>query len=204
MKGLFITFEGIDGSGKSTQATLLKNRLSQMHYPVVFTKEPGGTALGGKIRKILLNEDMNPVSEFLLFASDRREHIEKVIRPSLLNGKIVISDRFTDSSLVYQGFGRGVSLNFIRQVHQYILKGLKPDLTFIIDVPPEVGIERIHKKDRIEREGIDFLRRIRKGYIEISESDERFVIVNGTGTPEKLNDFIWKVTLRRLRNGQER
>ena len=201
MKGLFITFEGIDGSGKSTQAILLKNRFSQMHYPVVLTKEPGGTALGEKIRKILLNEDMNPLSEFLLFASDRREHIEKVIRPSLLDGKIVISDRFTDSSLVYQGFGRGVSLNFIKQVHQYILEGLKPDLTFVIDVPIAVGIERIHKKDRIEKEGIDFLKRIRKGYIEISKLDERFVMVNGTDAPEKLNDFIWKVVLRRLENG---
>ena len=201
MKGLFITFEGIDGSGKTTQAILLKNRFSKMHYPVVLTKEPGGTALGEKIRKILLNEDMNPLSEFLLFASDRREHIEKVIRPSLLDGKIVISDRFTDSSLVYQGFGRGVSLNFIKQVHQYILEGLKPDLTFVIDVPIAVGIERIHKKDRIEKEGIDFLKRIRKGYIEISKSDERFVMVNGTDAPEKLNDFIWKVVLRRLENG---
>ena len=201
MKGLFITFEGIDGSGKTTQAILLKNRFSKMHYPVVLTKEPGGTALGEKIRKILLNEDMNPLSEFLLFASDRREHIERVIRPSLLDGKIVISDRFTDSSLVYQGFGRGVSLNFIKQVHQYILEGLKPDLTFVIDVPIAVGIERIHKKDRIEKEGIDFLKRIRKGYIEISKLDERFVMVNGTDAPEKLNDFIWKVVLRRLENG---
>ncbi len=204
MKNLFITFEGIDGSGKSTQATLLENRFSQMHCPVVLTKEPGGTALGEKIRKILLNEDMNPVSEFLLFASDRREHIEKVVQPSLLKGKVVISDRFADSSVVYQGFGRGVSLNFIREIHQNILKGLKPDLTFIIDVPPAVSIERIRKKDRIEKNGIGFLERVRKGYIKISKLEERFIMIDGTDAPEKLNDFIWGIISRRLRNGQER
>jgi len=202
MKGLFITFEGTDGCGKSTQAMFLKKRFRQINYSVTLTKEPGDTPLGKRIRKILLSEDMNPVSEFLLFASDRKEHVKKVIMPSLSEGKVVISDRFADSSVAYQGFGRGVSIDFINFVHQQILMGVKPDLTFVIDIPPEIGIERLHKKDRIERGGIDFLRRVREGYLKLSKYEERFIVVDGTGAPEKIGEFVWETVTRwRSKNG---
>ncbi|RLD17952.1 MAG: dTMP kinase [Caldiserica bacterium] len=196
MKGLFITFEGIDGSGKSTQAMLLKDRFNQLNRPVVFTKEPGGTPLGKKIREILLNDNMNPVSEFLLFAADRKEHAKKIIVPSLSNGKIVISDRFADSSVAYQGFGRGVPIDFINFVHQNILSGLKPDLTFIVDISPEIGLRRLAEKDRIERGGINFLRKVREGYLELAGQDKRFVVIDGTVASEKVANSIWEFISR--------
>ncbi len=178
-KGIFITFEGIDGSGKSTQARFLKNYFNNKGLKAILTKEPGGTKLGEKIRNILLTENMNPVSEFLLFASDRKEHIEKIILPSLKKGKIVISDRFTDSSLAYQGYGRGVPLEFIKFVHNAILYNLEPDITFLIDVPPEIGLNRIPETDRIERAGLEFLHKIREGYLKMAKSDKRFFVING-------------------------
>lgn len=202
MKGLFITFEGIDGSGKSTQAMLLKDRFNQLDRPVVFTKEPGGTPLGKKIREILLNDNMNPVSEFLLFAADRKEHAKKIIIPSLADGKIVISDRFADSSVAYQGFGRGVPIDFISFVHQNILSGLKPDLTFIIDILPEIGLERLAERDRIERGGMDFLNKVREGYLELARADKRFVVIDGTAVLEKVANSIWEFISRwELSNG---
>ena len=185
-KGIFITLEGIDGCGKTTQAKALKSFLEEKGFEVLLTREPGGSSIGPEIRNILLNKDMNPVSEFLLFASDRKEHVKGLIKPALNEGKVVISDRFCDSSLAYQGYGRGVSQDFINYVHNFILEGLLPDITLLFDVSPEVGLKRIRVSDRIEREGLKFLEKVRKGYLEIAEKEERFVIINGERRMEEV------------------
>ena len=187
-KGIFITVEGIDGSGKTTQALKIKKFFESKDKKVIFTKEPGGTKLGMRIREILLNENMNPMSEFLLFASDRKEHVENLILPSLKSGYVVISDRFHDSSVAYQGFGRGVSLDFIEYVHNKVLGGVLPDLTFIFDLPPSRGLKRLHSKDRIERAGIEFLTRVRNGYLSIAKTSDRFVVINANRDKE----IVWK------------
>jgi len=196
-KGVFITVEGIDGSGKTTQALRIKKFFESKDKKVIFTKEPGGTKLGMKIREILLHEDMNPMSEFLLFASDRKEHVENLILPSLKSGYIVISDRFHDSSVAYQGFGRGVALEFIEYVHNKVLGGVLPDLTFIFDLAPSKGLERLHSKDRIERAGIDFLMRVRNGYLSIAKTSDRFVIIDANRDKEVVWRDVEKEILKR-------
>lgn len=193
MREMFITIEGIDGCGKSTQASILKEKIAiRCGVGVVLTGEPGGTTVGSIVREVLLNKDMDNVTEFLLFAADRNEHIKSLIRPSINNGIIVISDRFLDSSVAYQGFGRGVSLDFINYVHSFIAEELKPDLTFIVDVEPEVGLRRIKKTDRIENGGLEFLRRVREGYIELSKRDRRFVVIKGEMDLDIVSDEIWE------------
>ncbi len=193
-KGIFITLEGIDGCGKTTQAKILKKFFEKKGFEVVLTREPGGSSIGPEIRNILLSRNMDPVSEFLLFASDRREHIKGLIKPALDNGKIVISDRFCDSSIAYQGYGRGVPLDFINYIHRFILEGVLPDITLLFDVSPETGLKRIRVSDRIEREGIAFLEKVRNGYLEIAEKEKRFVIIDG----EKAISEVEKEMLRKV------
>ncbi len=195
---MFISFEGIDGCGKSTQAKLLFERIRATGTEVMLTREPGGeTEVGDSIRNILLHKDheMDAATEFLLFASDRNEHYKKVIRTNLEKGIIVISDRFTDSSVAYQGYGRGLDLNFINQVHNYITDGKKPDITFIVDVKPESGLKRLDRLDRIEKVGIEFLKKVREGYFEMAKKETRFHIVNGERDIEKIHEEIWEIYL---------
>jgi dTMP kinase len=196
-KGIFITVEGIDGSGKTTQALKIKEFFELKGRTVIFTKEPGGTKLGKKIREILLNDEMNPVSEFLLFASDRKEHVDNLIVPELKKGHVVISDRFHDSSVAYQGFGRGVSLDFINFVHSNILGNIVPDLTLIFDVLPEVGLHRLSSRDRIERAGIDFLRRVRRGYLEMAKTSNRFAVVDANRNIEAVWETVKNEIIKR-------
>ena len=196
-KGIFITVEGIDGSGKTTQAKKIKEFFEKKNRKVILTKEPGGTKLGAKIREILLHEDMNPVSEFLLFASDRKEHVDKVILPHLKEGYIVISDRFHDSSVAYQGFGRGVPFDFINYVHRNVMGMLLPDITFIFDLPPAVGLGRLEEKDRIERAGVEFLTRVRNGYLSIAKTSNRFVVIDADNDEQS----IWNEVEKQLRGG---
>ncbi len=193
-KGIFITLEGIDGCGKTTQARALRSFFERKGYSVILTREPGGSSIGPQVREILLHRDMNAVSEFLLFAADRKQHVDGLIKPALSKGKIVISDRFCDSSLAYQGYGRGVSIEFINRVHEFILNGLLPDITLLFDVSPEVGMKRIRVSDRIEREGIQFLEKVRKGYLEIAKKEKRFVIING----EKAENEVEKEMLKKI------
>ncbi|MEF3245582.1 MAG: dTMP kinase, partial [Caldisericaceae bacterium] len=162
---MFITFEGIDGAGKTTQAKYVKEFLENLGYRVILTKEPGGTKFGEKIRSILLTEEMDGYSEFLLFAADRNMHVKTLIKPKLKEGYIVLSDRFAESSIAYQGFGRGVDLDFIERVHNEILLNTYPDLIFLIDIPVKVALNRLESKDRIEKSGEDFLQRVRNGYL---------------------------------------
>ena len=195
-RGIFITFEGTDGSGKSTQFRLFADYLRQNGFDVVLTREPGGTRISEKIRNIILdpvNTEMDPMTEALLFASSRAQHVEELIRPSLEEGKIVLCDRFMDSSIAYQGYGRGLG-DCVRIINEYAIGGLQPDITFYLDLDPDAGRERntrAGKTDRMEQEKMEFHRRVYNGYRELSEIyKDRFVCIDASLTIEEVADRI--------------
>ncbi|GAB5603415.1 dTMP kinase [Thermus sp. FJN-A] len=179
MGGLFLTLEGLDGSGKSTQARLLARFLEERGVPVRLTREPGGGI--AFVRGLLLAEDLSPEAEYLLFSADRAEHVRRVILPALEGGKWVVSDRYLDSSLAYQGYGRGLPLPWLLEVASPVTLGLRPHLTFLLDLPPEEALLRVREKDRLERLGLPFFRRVREGYLRLAEAEpERFRVVDAT------------------------
>ncbi|HET8645867.1 MAG TPA: dTMP kinase [Vicinamibacteria bacterium] len=186
----FLTFEGIEGCGKSTQAQRLCARLSR---DPLLTCEPGGTALGRSIRELLLEPArgaMSPVSEALLYLADRAQHVAEVIRPALENGRTVVSDRYVDSTLAYQGYGRGLPMDLLLAVAELATGGLRPDLTLFLDVPVELGLQRVGKRgrhDRLESERIEFHERVRRGYLELIEREpRRWTLVDGQGTEDEV------------------
>jgi dTMP kinase len=187
MKGFFITFEGIDGSGKTTQIKLLDKYLMDRGFDVVLTREPGGTALGDEIRDILLNPQntgMSSRAETLLFEASRAQLVEKVIKPAIENGKIVICDRFFDSTIAYQGAARGLGVKEILDMSLWASAGLVPDLTFLITINVEICESRmktqLKKPDRIENEKNEFKEKISRGYLDVAEIfKERFEIIDG-------------------------
>lgn len=178
-KGLFITFEGIEGSGKSTQIEKFCDYLGSEGIDHVRTIEPGGTQIGNEIRKVLLSVEhsgMSPMTELLLYAASRAQHVSEVIRPALEKGIIVVCDRFSDSTLVYQGFGRGLDKDMISELNRLCTDGLSPDLTFILDVDVETGLRRnrsANKVDRLELETVEFHKKVRKGYLSLSSKEHR-------------------------------
>lgn len=202
MKSLFITFEGIEGSGKSTQIKLLEEYLRGKDFPVLSTQEPGGTFLGRSIRKILLDPDQKqlaPLAELLLYASDRAQHCEEVIRPALRKNILVLSDRFTDSTIAYQEGGRNLPASLIAQANSLATQGLKPDLTFLIDCPVELGLKRAHgralllkkESDRIEKETTLFHERVRERYLKLAaEEPARIRILNGERQLHEIQEEI--------------
>jgi len=192
--GRFITFEGIEGCGKTTQIRMAGEYLKHHHIPFIITGEPGGTPLGRKIREILLNRGNYKIcaaAEVLVFSAARVQHVRDVISPALLEGKIVLCDRFSDSTLVYQGLGRGrgLSLDFIRGLNDFTSAGLKPDLTIVFDLPVEIGLKRAMERmrlarsaapDRFEGEDLEFHKRIREGYLSLAKQEpERFRVIDG-------------------------
>lgn len=193
-KGLFITFEGIDGCGKTTQINLLKNYLENNGYKVILTREPGAKGLGEKLREILLNYDGEVSSncESFLFLADRAQHIDTIIKPAIQNGVVVLCDRHTDSTVAYQGYGRSLDLDQIKQLNNIATSGIKPDITFILDIDIETSLIRIGKgRDRMENSGREFFERVRNGYIEISKQEpERVKLLNGKDTIDNLNKQI--------------
>jgi len=197
----FITFEGPEGSGKSTQARRLADWLRGRGFEAVLTYEPGDTVVGVRIRELLLHreEGMQPETEFLLYSADRAEHVENVIRPALAAGDFVISDRYVDSSYAYQGFGRGLSLDWLKQVSAGATGGLVPGLTFLLDISPEEGFTRIGRLlDRLESEPLDFHRRVRSGYLQLAAAEpERFVVVNAAAPEEEVFGEILAVVRER-------
>lgn len=207
-KGYLITFEGLDGSGKSTQALKLKEALSRKGYSVVLTREPGGTPLAEEIRRVILTpttEPLVPMAEILLYAASRAQHVESLIKPALAEGKIVISDRFIDSSIAYQGYGLGWDVEVVKAVNRMAVNGLMPDLTFFIDVSVEKALERIKGRqhraeaDRIESREMLFHRKVREGFIQLSKSDSRFVRVESEEhSIESIHRDIMEILQRKL------
>ncbi|MCK5707154.1 MAG: dTMP kinase [Candidatus Aureabacteria bacterium] len=191
---MFITFEGCEGAGKSTQASKIYQHLLRNKIPAIMTYEPGGTEIGEKIRSLLLDEELKEKfcekTELLLYFASRAQHIETAIIPALEKGKIVICDRFNDTTLAYQGFGRGIDINKILMMNEFATKGLKPDLTILIDIDVRKGIERSKKRNRakllkkelnrMEMESLEFHQRVRDGYLSLSKNEkDRFRIFSG-------------------------
>jgi dTMP kinase len=200
--GFFITFEGIEGCGKTTQIRRLTAYLEGKHLPFLLTREPGGTAIGDRIRQILLSSENNrlePAAEFFLYVAARAQHISEVVLPALKEGKNVLCDRFTDATLAYQGSGRGLNSAWIAEIHERFLKGLKPDLTFLIDLPVEEGLRRAWKRmenqnvkeDRFEKEALAFHRRVREGYLLLARKEpKRIVVLDGMKDEQSLHREI--------------
>ena len=198
MKGRLITFEGIDGSGKSTQLRLVRKYLVQKGFSVLTAKDPGGTGPGEKIRRILLEpergtERLDNLTELFLYLASRSVLVSSVIKPALDKGMIVLCDRFTDSTIAYQGFGRKLPLGILNRVCPIASRGLKPDLTFLIDVSPETGLSRVRKADRIESLGLAFQRRVRAGFLDLAAREpERFRVIKSGGSPQETSVCIIK------------
>lgn len=200
MKGLLITFEGVEGCGKSTQVKRLAQRVKEWGRDVLVTREPGGTAIGEKIREILLNPDnaaLSDTAELLLYAAARAQHVDEVIKPALANGTIVLCDRYVDSTTAYQGGGRGASRELLDQLRRIATSGLDADLTLLLDVPVDEGLERAKSRtaaDRIEQEKIDFHQRVRDAYLVLAEQEpERIHVIDSTNPIDAVANEAWNI-----------
>lgn len=190
--GYFITLEGPDGGGKSTQARLLAEYMGKIGRKTVLTREPGGTPLAEEIRRLILTptgEPLEPMAEILLYAASRAQHVQGLIKPALQAGKTVICERFVDSSLAYQGYGLGWDLQLIKDINSYAIGGVMPDLTLLLDNDPELGLARVHQRsgqtetgvDRIEARGITFQQKVRAGFLELAVGEPRIIVIDTTG-----------------------
>jgi dTMP kinase len=194
--GLFITFEGGEGCGKSTQSRLLLKKLEQQNIPVVLTHEPGGTALGNELRKVLKRKGgsfIPPQAELFLFAASRAQLVAEVIRPALQEGKVVICDRFTYSTIVYQGYGRRLDLSIVERLNNIATQNLKPDLAILLDISPEQGLARKRSlKDRFELEDLSFHQRVREGYLKMAAAEpDRWLVIDASLPKGKIAEIIW-------------
>ena len=206
--GKFISFEGSEGSGKSTQIARLAEHLQQTGREVVTTREPGGTEIGEQIRNIIVHnskgDEMCAETELLLFTAARAQVVREVIAPALVRGAVVLSDRFLDSSTVYQGIGRNLAADPVSQINRFAVGNVMPNLTIVIDVPTEVGLARIRQRasdlpDRMERENIDFYKKIREGYLLLASGmPDRVVVIDGTLSQDALEKKIWTIVKERL------
>jgi dTMP kinase len=204
---LFVTFEGIEGSGKSTQAERLYSWLTSQGYDCVFTREPGGTNISKKIREVLLdteNKALCGLAELFLYLADRAQDVAEVINPALSAGKIVIADRFFDSTVAYQGKGRGISQRSIEDLNAMATQGVKPDLTILVDISPEDGLARLQHRDRMESEPDDFHHRVRTRYLEIADRDhDRVRVLDGTLAADEIEKQVREL-VQPLLHQQER
>jgi dTMP kinase len=206
--GKLISFEGSEGSGKTSQIARLASRLQKMKRDVVTVREPGGTEIGEQIRNIIVHnskgDEMTPETELLLFAAARAQLVREVIAPALMRGAIVLSDRFLDSSTVYQGIGRNLAADPVNQINRFAVGSVMPDVTIVIDVPTKVGLARIHQRasdlpDRMERENISFYDKIRKGYLVLAKGmPGRFVVIDGSKDEASTEKRIWEALKPRL------
>ena len=203
MRGIFITFEGIEGSGKSTLLYNVAAALKRTGLDPLLTREPGGTSLGVALRKVLLNpemEEISSVAELMLFAADRAQHVSRVIKPAIEEGQIVLCDRFSDATAAYQGYGRQIPVKVITAIDHLATMGVKPDMTVLLDLPAETGLKRARTRNdespdssetRIDEEELEFHQRVRDGYLELARKEpERFWLVDATGRPEQLSESV--------------
>jgi dTMP kinase len=211
-----ISFEGGDGSGKTTQIKLLQAYLVALGKSCVSTREPGGTTLGKMIRQVLLEvgkEEISSPTELFLYLADRAQHVQEVIEPALKNGKIVLCDRFTDSTLAYQGYGRGVDLEMLRRLNQIASRGITPDLTFLMDCPVDIGLSRTAQRvseqkssqgreDRFEREKLEFHERVRNGFLKLAQADpKRIYRLDASRPVREVHEQVKKVVDHKLKAG---
>ena len=198
-KAKFITFEGVDGAGKSTHLAWFADALRQRGMEVLVTREPGGTPLGERLRGILLSQPMHGETEALLMFAARLEHIEQVIRPALQRGTWVVSDRFSDASFAYQGGGRGVAVSKLEQLERWVHEGLQPDLTLLFDIPVEVARQRLSNNvslDRFEQEKNSFFDKVRQAYLaRCKKYPQRFALIDAAQTPERVKADLEKILL---------
>lgn len=206
--GKLISFEGSEGSGKSTQIARLAEHLQKIGREVLATREPGGTEIGEQIRNIIVHnskgDEMCPETELLLFTAARAQLVREVIAPALLRGAVVLSDRYLDSSTVYQGIARNLAPDPVNQINRFAVGNVMPDLTVVIDVPTEVSLARIRQRasdlpDRMERENIEFYRKVREGYLLLARQwPERVVVIDGTQPPDVIEKEVWAAVQQRL------
>ena len=208
----FVTFEGIEGCGKTTQIRLLKDSLEKQGYRVITTREPGGTPIGDKIRSILLdscNNEIDVKTELMLYQAARAQHVKDIIRPSLKEGHVVICDRFTDATLIYQGYAQKLNKDFIALLSQFVTDNLIPDLTILIDCPVETGLKRAQDRiaqnldgpaeDRFEEKNLEFHQAVRLGYLDTAgNNNTRFFIVDGREDPAKVHGSILSAVFKKL------
>lgn len=200
MPGLLITFEGIDFSGKSLQAGMLKTRLTKEHRPAILLREPGGTEISEKIRRILLDKEnyhMTAQAELLLYSAARSQMVSEQIIPNIAHGKIVICDRYYDSTTAYQGYGREIDLDFVTKLNKFVTYAVQPDLTFLLDLDPQVAQTRGEagsgQLDRLEQENLNFHRRVRQGYLELAAAEsDRFVVLDASLSAETIQQEIYE------------
>lgn len=204
-RGVFITFEGGDGSGKSTQIQSVRDWFESRGHEVIVTREPGGTELGTEIRRLVQNgpEDVDARTEALLYAADRAYHVATVIAPALERGAVVLGDRYIDSSLAYQGVARSLGVDEIASLSAWATRGLYPSLTFLLDLPPEVGARRrTDAPDRMERESMDFHERVRHEYLRLADAEpDRIVVIDAVGTVDEVFSEIRGVLVERFEGG---
>ncbi|MEP6923070.1 MAG: dTMP kinase [Pyrinomonadaceae bacterium] len=201
--GIFITFKGLDGSGKTTQLRLLENELKKRGRSVVSTCEPGGTLLGKRLRELILDDDLQvaPLAELLLFAADRAQHIQTLIHPALKKGQIVISDRYSDATVAYQGAGRGVDARLVKQLVKLATDGLKPNLTLFFDLPVTESLKRTNsravlgqEKNRMDKEDTEFYTHVRDAYLQIARREkQRFRVVDATASPNEIHAQVIEI-----------
>ena len=193
----FVTLEGVDGAGKSTHIDFIKSYFISKSLDYILTREPGGTILGEKIREILLNDEMSPITESLLMFAARSEHLSQLIQPNLKNGVTVICDRFTDSSYAYQSGGKDVSISTIEQLKSIVQEDLEPDLTLLFDLPVELSIERLNNSrvlDRFEKQNYEFHQKVRESYLNnANQNKDRFYIIDSTRSINDIQDEITKI-----------
>ena len=204
MSGYWISFEGGEGSGKTTLIELLRQALIEQGHDVLVTREPGGVPIAEQIRQVILrrdNNDMDPVTEALLFAAARRQHLVQKVLPALEQGKVVLMDRYVDSSVAYQGYARGLGMDEVRQLNEFAIQGALPDITFWIDLDPAIGLGRIaesgRKINRLDEEARQFHERVREGYRRIARAEERVIVINGDQSPERiLADILERIEIK--------
>ncbi len=197
MRGLFLTFEGPEGAGKTTQLVRLQARLEAAGHTLTVTREPGGTPLGTRVREVVLDPalEMEALPEFLLYSASRAQLVQDVVRPALARGETVLCDRYADSSLAYQGAGRGLPLSLLQTITQAATGGLQPDLTILLDLDPAVGLARAAARgqpDRLERADLGFHQRVRQGFLLLAQQEPpRFLVLDASKTPDELAGEIW-------------